>query len=131
MKEFWFKQSENTEQTHERIFHSPIVTYLNAKYCHSGHSNRLIVIFLLQYTFFVVSKDNKGELVDKPLQIHVIVEDINDNPPVCQQDLTIVEVQENEMGGKKRASVNLHTSLQSYCCFQLCVNTARNSDPKE
>ncbi|NXI38684.1 CAD17 protein, partial [Galbula dea] len=51
------------------------------------------------YTFFVVTKDNEGELVDKPLQVHVIVEDINDNPPVCQQALTVLEVQENEGGG--------------------------------
>ncbi|NWV50557.1 CAD17 protein, partial [Daphoenositta chrysoptera] len=57
------------------------------------------------YMFFVVSKDSKGELVDKPLQIHVIVEDINDNPPVCQQDLTIIEVQENEMGGSNIGTV--------------------------
>ncbi|NXR62459.1 CAD17 protein, partial [Rhadina sibilatrix] len=57
------------------------------------------------YTFFVVSKDNKGELVDKPLQIQVIVEDINDNPPVCQQDLTIIEVQENEIGGSNIGTV--------------------------
>ncbi|KAM9023444.1 cadherin-17 isoform 1-T2 [Ara ararauna] len=51
------------------------------------------------YSFFVVTKDNKGELVDKPLQIHVVVEDINDNPPVCQKALTVIEVQENEGGG--------------------------------
>ncbi|NWT58546.1 CAD17 protein, partial [Erythrocercus mccallii] len=57
------------------------------------------------YTFFVVSKDNTGELVDKPLQIHVIVDDINDNPPVCQQDLTVIEVQENEMGGSNIGTV--------------------------
>ncbi|NXD92897.1 CAD17 protein, partial [Chaetorhynchus papuensis] len=57
------------------------------------------------YTFFVVSKDNNGELVDKPLQIHVIVEDINDNPPVCQKDLTIIEVQENEIGGSHIGTV--------------------------
>ncbi|NWX37924.1 CAD17 protein, partial [Notiomystis cincta] len=57
------------------------------------------------YTFFVVSKDDKGELVDKPLQIHVVVEDINDNPPVCQQALTVVEVQENEMGGSNIGTV--------------------------
>ncbi|XP_053839432.1 cadherin-17 [Vidua macroura] len=57
------------------------------------------------YTFFVVSKDNTGELVDKPLEIHVIVEDINDNPPVCQQDLTVIEVQENEMGGSNIGTV--------------------------
>ncbi|NXO14558.1 CAD17 protein, partial [Oriolus oriolus] len=57
------------------------------------------------YTFFVISKDKKGELVDKPLKIHVVVEDINDNPPVCQQDLTIIEVQENEMGGSNIGTV--------------------------
>ncbi|NWR01959.1 CAD17 protein, partial [Paradoxornis webbianus] len=57
------------------------------------------------YTFFVVSKDNKGELVDKPLQIHVIVEDIDDNPPVCQQNPTIIEVQENEIGGSNIGTV--------------------------
>lgn len=51
------------------------------------------------YTFFVVSKDDKGELVDKPLQIHIVVDDINDNPPVCQRALTVIEVQENEIGG--------------------------------
>ncbi|KAM9235648.1 cadherin-17 [Leptosomus discolor] len=51
------------------------------------------------YTFFVIAKDNEGELVDKPLPIHVIVEDINDNPPVCQQAVTVMEVQENEGGG--------------------------------
>ncbi|NWS84071.1 CAD17 protein, partial [Toxostoma redivivum] len=57
------------------------------------------------YTFFVVSKDSTGELVDKPLQIQVIVEDINDNPPVCQQDLTVIEVQENEQGGSNIGTV--------------------------
>ncbi|NWY10511.1 CAD17 protein, partial [Aphelocoma coerulescens] len=57
------------------------------------------------YTFFVVSKDSKGELVDKPLQIQVIVEDINDNPPVCQQALTVIEVQENEIGGSHIGTV--------------------------
>lgn len=49
----------------------------------------------------MVTKDNEGELVDKPLQVSIIVEDINDNPPVCQQALTVIEVQENEGEGKK------------------------------
>ncbi|KAK1192806.1 CAD17 protein, partial [Pygoscelis papua] len=57
------------------------------------------------YTFFVVTKDNEGELVDKPLHIHVTVEDINDNPPVCQQALTVIEVQENEDGGSNIGTV--------------------------
>ncbi|NXV44784.1 CAD17 protein, partial [Uria aalge] len=57
------------------------------------------------YSFFAITKDNTGELVDKPLNIHVIVEDINDNPPVCQQALTIIEVQENEGGGSNIGTV--------------------------
>ncbi|NWR87432.1 CAD17 protein, partial [Furnarius figulus] len=57
------------------------------------------------YTFYAVTKDNHGELVDKPLEIHVIVEDINDNPPVCQQALTVIEVQENEGGGSNIGTV--------------------------
>ncbi|NXX69727.1 CAD17 protein, partial [Spizella passerina] len=76
------------------------------------------------YTFYVVSKDNTGELVDKPLQIHVIVEDINDNPPVCQQDLTIIEVQENEQEGSNIGTVfatdmDEKDSLNSRLHFQI------------
>ncbi|NXW93498.1 CAD17 protein, partial [Alopecoenas beccarii] len=57
------------------------------------------------YVFFAVTKDNEGELVDKPLQITVIVEDSNDNPPVCQQTLTVIEVQENEGEGSNIGTV--------------------------
>ncbi|NXI50568.1 CAD17 protein, partial [Chloroceryle aenea] len=57
------------------------------------------------YTFFVVTKDQGGELVDKPLHVHVVVEDINDNPPVCKQALTVLEVQENEGGGSSIGTV--------------------------
>ncbi|NXF85279.1 CAD17 protein, partial [Eubucco bourcierii] len=57
------------------------------------------------YTFYAVTKDNEGELVDKPLQIHIVVEDINDNPPVCQQALTVLEVQENEGGASNIGAV--------------------------
>ncbi|NWY53575.1 CAD17 protein, partial [Chionis minor] len=51
------------------------------------------------YSFYVVTKDSKGELADRPLNIQVVVEDINDNPPVCQKALTVLEVQENEAEG--------------------------------
>ncbi|NWR18368.1 CAD17 protein, partial [Emberiza fucata] len=76
------------------------------------------------YTFYVVSKDNTGELVDKPLQIHIIVDDINDNPPVCQQDLTVIEVQENEQGGSNIGTVfatdmDEKDSLNSRLHFQI------------
>ncbi|KAM9165650.1 cadherin-17 [Pangshura tecta] len=48
------------------------------------------------YSFFATAKDDKGEELGRPLSIFVQVEDINDNPPVCQNALTIFEVQENE-----------------------------------
>ncbi|XP_039378955.1 cadherin-17 [Mauremys reevesii] len=48
------------------------------------------------YSFFATAKDDKGEELGLPLLIFVQVEDINDNPPVCLNALTIFEVQENE-----------------------------------
>lgn len=73
---------------------------------HCGHSTHLLSIPSLQYSFFVITKDKGGELVDKPLKINIIVEDINDNPPVCQNAVTTLEVQENESGGKKISSIH-------------------------
>ncbi|NXD06598.1 CAD17 protein, partial [Nothocercus nigrocapillus] len=58
------------------------------------------------YSFFVVAKDKEGELVDKPLRISVVVEDINDNPPVCQKALTVLEIQENEDVGSNIGTVS-------------------------
>ncbi|NWJ00997.1 CAD17 protein, partial [Crypturellus undulatus] len=58
------------------------------------------------YSFFVVAKDKEGELVDKPLQVVVVVEDINDNPPVCQKALTVLEIQENEDVGSNIGTVS-------------------------
>ncbi|XP_019351239.1 cadherin-17 [Alligator mississippiensis] len=51
------------------------------------------------YTFYATAKDEQGEILDKPLEIQIVVEDVNDNPPVCQKALTIFEVQENENVG--------------------------------
>ncbi|NXF05209.1 CAD17 protein, partial [Smithornis capensis] len=76
------------------------------------------------YTFFVVTKDSTGELVDKPLQIHIIVDDINDNPPVCQQASTVIEVQENEIGGSNIGTLfakdmDKEGTLNSYLRFKI------------
>lgn len=77
--------------------------------CHFRHSTHLISIPSLQYSFFVITKDKEGELVDKPLKINIVVEDINDNPPVCQNAVTILEVQENESGGKKISFIHSYS----------------------
>ncbi|XP_044280260.1 cadherin-17 [Varanus komodoensis] len=51
------------------------------------------------YTFFVFAKDEQGAPLAFPLNITVTVEDINDNPPVCDKAVTKFEVQENEAAG--------------------------------
>lgn len=47
------------------------------------------------------AKDELGKPLALPLQIHVKVKDINDNPPTCPSTVTVFEVQENEFIGKK------------------------------
>lgn len=66
--------------------------------------------------------------MDKPLQVQVIVEDINDNAPVCQKALTVLEVQENEGAGKNSFYSFIHIIL---VLLLFPANKARNSDPKE
>ncbi|KAM9095431.1 cadherin-17-like [Sarcophilus harrisii] len=51
------------------------------------------------YVFYAAAKEDNGQLLAKPLEIHVEVEDINDNPPICPASETIFEVQENEKIG--------------------------------
>lgn len=46
----------------------------------------------------VSAKDEHDNQVDPPMEIQVIVEDVNDNKPVCEE--SIFEVQEDEPAGK-------------------------------
>lgn len=45
-----------------------------------------------------MAEDEQGIELEKPLEIFIRVEDVNDNPPVC--DEAVFEVQENEPIGK-------------------------------
>ncbi|XP_076420000.1 cadherin-17 [Peromyscus maniculatus bairdii] len=51
------------------------------------------------HVFFASAKDENGRLLAFPLEIHVKVIDINDNPPTCPSKMTVFEVQENEIVG--------------------------------
>ncbi|XP_052032049.1 cadherin-17 isoform X1 [Apodemus sylvaticus] len=51
------------------------------------------------YVFFATAKDENGKPLSYPLEIHVTVIDINDNPPTCLAPLVVFEVQENERLG--------------------------------
>ncbi|XP_078072107.1 cadherin-17 [Mustelus asterias] len=49
-----------------------------------------------QYVLLVYALDEIREPLEDPLQIMITVEDINDNRPVCDKAVTMIEVQENE-----------------------------------
>ncbi|XP_027712793.1 cadherin-17 [Vombatus ursinus] len=51
------------------------------------------------YIFYAAAKDDHGLPLARPLEIHVEVTDINDNPPICPASETVFEVQENEKIG--------------------------------
>lgn len=61
----------------------------------------LILTLVLQHVFHAAAKDENGKLLAFPVEVHVKVVDINDNPPTCPA-MTVFEVQENEIVGKRR-----------------------------
>ncbi|KAF7246250.1 Cadherin-17 [Varanus komodoensis] len=79
-----------------------IIVYLARILTSKGNKYALDLWFPLsfgEYTFFVFAKDEQGAPLAFPLNITVTVEDINDNPPVCDKAVTKFEVQENEAAG--------------------------------
>ena len=59
------------------------------------------MLVLFQYILVVLATDKSGTNVDLPMEIQVVVGDVNDNAPVCPSDETVFEVQEDETVGKK------------------------------
>ncbi|KAM7075593.1 cadherin-17 [Molossus nigricans] len=60
------------------------------------------------YVFYAVAKDELGKPLAFPLQIHVKVKDINDNPPTCPPTMPVLEVQENEGIGNTIGTLTAH-----------------------
>lgn len=58
------------------------------------------MLVLFQYILVVRATDNSGNEVDPPMEIHVIVDDINDNAPECENEESVFELQEGEPVGK-------------------------------
>nr|XP_048276187.1 cadherin-17 [Myodes glareolus] len=50
------------------------------------------------HVFYATAKDESGKSLAFPVEVHVKVVDINDNPPTCPA-MTVFEVQENEIVG--------------------------------
>ncbi|XP_036035885.1 cadherin-17 [Onychomys torridus] len=60
------------------------------------------------HVFFATAKDENGRPLAFPLEIHVKVIDINDNPPTCPSKMTVFEVQENERVGSSIGFFTAH-----------------------
>ena len=68
---------------------------------------------MFQYILVVLAVDNNDRQVDPPMEIQVLVEDVNDNAPVCAHEESVFEVQEDEPVG--RMCVSLHHVTHSWC----------------
>ncbi|KAG7476020.1 cadherin-17 [Solea senegalensis] len=60
------------------------------------------------YNLVVFAKDINNMEVDPPMEIHVSVEDVNDNAPQCENEESVFEVQENEPVGSLIGQLLVH-----------------------
>ena len=74
---------------------------LNEIKMNCGYYSQTWAALCFQYILVVFAKDVDNTEVDRPLEIQVLVEDVNDNAPVCEEEESVFEVQENEPVGKK------------------------------
>ncbi|RXN00145.1 Cadherin-17 [Acipenser ruthenus] len=81
-------------------------------------------IQITQYVLVVFAKDKANTNLEQPIEVYVSVTDINDNPPVCEVPLTVLEVQENEkignqIGSLKAFDLDESDSLNSVLKYQI------------
>ncbi|XP_052434169.1 cadherin-17 [Carassius gibelio] len=79
------------------------------------------------YTLVVLAEDGQGVELEKPMEIHVEVEDVNDNRPVC--DEAVFEVQENEPIGNQIGVLPAHDSDKENTLNSLLVYTLIRQKP--
>ncbi|XP_060756900.1 cadherin-17 [Neoarius graeffei] len=60
------------------------------------------------YTLVVLAVDEQGVELESPMEIHVEVGDVNDNPPECTEAEMVLEVQENEKIGSRVGDLKVH-----------------------
>ncbi|KAG5857002.1 hypothetical protein ANANG_G00013900 [Anguilla anguilla] len=74
------------------------------------------------YVLVVFAQDGEGTDLEKPMEIPVIVEDVNDNPPMCEKEESVLEVQENEAMGSQIGALgayDLDEEINSLLSYQL------------
>ncbi|XP_048009767.1 cadherin-17 [Megalobrama amblycephala] len=79
------------------------------------------------YILVAMAEDEQGIELEKPLEIFVRVEDVNDNPPVC--DEAVFEVQENEPIGNLIGVLPAHDSDEENTLNSLLTYTLLSQTP--
>ncbi|XP_056261999.1 cadherin-17 [Pseudoliparis swirei] len=64
------------------------------------------------YVLVVFAVDHEDKQVDPPMEIQVLVEDVNDNAPVCADEESVFEVQEHEPVGSLIGQLLAHDDDQ-------------------
>ncbi|KAJ0066145.1 hypothetical protein NL108_001380, partial [Boleophthalmus pectinirostris] len=85
-----------------------------------------------RYTLVVFAEDQYENPLDPPMEIHVIVEDVNDNQPQCDNEENVFEVQEDEPVGNLIGQLLAHDddeegTLNSQLTYSIESETPPNS----
>ncbi|XP_019747743.1 cadherin-17 [Hippocampus comes] len=81
------------------------------------------------YILVVMAEDVYENQVDPPMEIHVVVEDVNDNAPVCEEEETVFEVQEDEPVGSPIGDLIAHDADQAETLNALLTYTIMSQQP--
>ncbi|XP_037640297.1 cadherin-17 [Sebastes umbrosus] len=81
------------------------------------------------YIVVVFAVDNNDKQVDPPMEIHVVVEDVNDNIPVCANEESVFEVQEDEPVGSLVGQLLAHDDDQDGTLNAHLTYTILSQDP--
>jgi len=78
-----------------------------------------------QYILVVMAEDQHGNEMESPMEIQVVVEDINDNMPQCESEESVFEIQEHEPVGK----ICLHVIVRHFECLYWNVTVNKTTYP--
>ncbi|KAM9353461.1 LOW QUALITY PROTEIN: cadherin-17 [Symphorus nematophorus] len=81
------------------------------------------------YILVVLATDNSGTEVDPPMEIQVLVEDVNDNSPMCVNDESVFEVQEDEPVGSLVGQLLAHDADEEGTMNAQLAYTIVSQDP--
>ncbi|XP_071772931.1 cadherin-17 [Centroberyx gerrardi] len=81
------------------------------------------------YILVVFAEDYLGNEVDPPMEIQVVAEDVNDNPPMCVEEESVFEVQENEPVGSQIGQLVAHDADDAGTTNALLTYTILSQHP--